>query len=289
MKIFMSGRLVPENKARVSVFDHGLLYGDGVFEGIRSYNGRVFMLDEHVVRLYRSAKAIALTIPMTPKAMAEAVVKTCKANRCFDGYIRLVVTRGVGTLGLNPFTCKKPEVIVIAAAIQLYPRELYEKGLKIVTVGTIRNHTESVNPMIKSLNYLNNILAKIEAINVGAPEAIMLNHAGHVAEATGDNIFAVNGKTLLTPPASAGALAGITRDVVITLARERGYAVTETTMTRYDLYNADEVFLTGTAAEIIGVCEIDRRVIGGGKPGPVTRELGAAYHTFACEAGTPIR
>ncbi len=289
MKIYMSGRLVPENQAKVSVFDHGLLYGDGIFEGIRSYNGRVFMLEEHVARLYRSAKAIALEIPMTQKEMADAVVKTCKANTCMNGYIRLVVTRGVGTLGLNPFTCKKPEVIIIAAGIQLYPADLYKQGLKIVTVGTIRNHTESVNPMIKSLNYLNNILGKIEAINAGVPEAIMLNHAGYVAEATGDNIFAVYGKKLLTPPASSGALVGVTRNVVMTIARERGYTVEEPMMTRYDLYNADEVFLTGTAAEIIGVGEIDRRVIGRGKPGPVTHELGETYHKFACEAGTPIQ
>jgi branched-chain amino acid aminotransferase len=289
MKIYLNGKLVPENKAVVSVFDHGLLYGDGVFEGIRSYNGRVFMLDEHVARLYRSAKAIALEIPMTQAEMAAAVVKTCKANQCLNGYIRLVVTRGVGTLGLNPFTCKTPQVIIIAAAIQLYPPELYEKGLKIVTVGTIRNHPEAVNPMIKSLNYLNNILAKIEAINAGTVEAIMLNNAGYVAEATGDNIFAVRGKCLLTPPSYAGALAGITRNVVMDLARERGFTVSETMMTRYDLYTADEVFLTGTAAEIIGVGEIDRRAIGGGKPGPVTRALGEAYHKFACETGAPIR
>jgi branched-chain amino acid aminotransferase len=289
MKIYMNGNLVAENKATVSVFDHGLLYGDGVFEGIRSYNGRVFMLAEHVARLYKSAKAIALEIPMTQDEMAAAVVKTCKANQCLNGYIRLVVTRGVGTLGLNPFTCKQPQVIIIAAAIQLYPAELYEKGLRLVTVGTIRNHTESVNPMIKSLNYLNNILAKIEAINSGTVEAVMLNHAGYVAEATGDNIFAVSGRKLMTPPSSAGALLGITRNVVMDIARQQGLEVSEPMMTRYDLYTADEVFLTGTAAEIIGVGEIDRRAIGDGKPGPVTRALGEAFHKFACEAGTPIR
>jgi branched-chain amino acid aminotransferase len=289
MKIYMNGKMVPENKATVSVFDHGLLYGDGVFEGIRSYNGRVFMLEEHVARLYRSAKAIALEIPMTQPEMAAAVVKTCKANGCMNGYIRLVVTRGVGTLGLNPYTCKTPQVFIIAAAIQLYPKELYEKGLKIVTVGTIRNHTESVNPMIKSLNYLNNILAKIEAINAGTEEAIMLNHAGNVAEATGDNIFAISGKKLMTPPASAGALVGITRNVVMDIARQKGLEVSEPTITRYDLYTADEVFLTGTAAEIIGVGEIDRRSIGDGKPGPVTRSLAEAFHKFASVSGTPIR
>jgi len=200
MKIYLSGKLVPEKDAKVSVFDHGLLYGDGVFEGIRSYNGRVFMLDEHVERLYRSAKAIDLVIPMTRAGIARAVVSVCKANRVMNGYIRLVVTRGVGSLGLNPYNCSKPQVIIIAGTIQLYPKKLYDNGLSIVTVGTIRNHTESLNPQIKSLNYLNNIMAKIEAINSGCMEAVMLNPQGFVAEATGDNIFVVRGNSLLTPP-----------------------------------------------------------------------------------------
>jgi branched-chain amino acid aminotransferase len=289
MKIYMNGKLVDEKKAMVSVFDHGLLYGDGVFEGIRAYGGRVFMLDEHIERLYRSAKAIAMEIPMTKAAMAKAVVKTCAANKIRDGYIRLVVTRGVGTLGLNPFTCKEPQVIIIAAGIQLYPKKLYETGLAIVTVGTMRNQAEAVNPRIKSLNYLNNVLAKIEAINAGVMECIMLNAQGYVAEASGDNIFILRGKTLVTPPSWSGALEGITRAVVMRIAPEQGYEVREDVLTRYDLYTADEMFLTGTAAEIISVVDVDRRKIGNGKPGPVTRELGRLFHAFAQSSGTPIR
>ena len=288
MKIYLNGKLVPENQAKVSVFDHGLLYGDGVFEGIRAYNGRVFMLDEHVERLYRSAKAIAMTIPLTQAQMAKAVVKTCAANKIKDGYIRLVVTRGVGELGLNPYLCKKPQVIVIAAAIQLYPKELYETGMNIVTVGTTRNHTEAVNPRIKSLNYLNNIMAKIEAINAGVMECILLNPQGYVAEASGDNVFVIRGNTLLTPPSWCGALEGITRQVVMQLAAEHGMTVKEDVLTRYDLYTADELFLTGTAAEIISVVNMDRRAIGTGKPGPITRKLAAAFSKHARSVGTPI-
>jgi branched-chain amino acid aminotransferase len=289
MKIYMNGKLVPKEKACVSVFDHGLLYGDGVFEGIRSYNNRVFMLDEHVDRLYRSARAIALEIPMSKEKMAEAVIKTCKANRTLNGYIRLVVTRGVGSLGLNPFNCSNPQVIIIAANIQLYPKKLYKHGLSIVTVATVRNLAEAVNPNIKSLNYLNNILAKIEAINGGVPEAIMLNAQGFVAEATGDNVFIVKGKAVMTPPTTAGSLEGITRDVVMTLARQNGYEVRESMMTRYDLYNADEMFLTGTAAEVIGVVNMDRRKIGNGKPGRITSELAEKFSRFARSVGRPIR
>jgi len=288
MKIWMNGKSVDEKDAKVSVFDHGLLYGDGVFEGIRAYNGRVFMCDEHIDRLYRSAQAITLTIPMTKKAMAKAVVEACKANRIRNGYVRLVVTRGIGSLGLNPYTCKKAQVIIIAAGIQLYPKKLYDTGLAIVTVGTTRNQAEAVNPRIKSLNYLNNILAKIEAINAGAMECIMLNSQGYVAEASGDNIFIVKGDTLITPPSWCGALEGITRNVVMKLAPEQGYKVKEDVLTRYDLYTADEMFLTGTAAEIISVVNVDRRVIGNGKPGPVTRELGRHFHAFAQSSGTPI-
>ncbi|MGI6086626.1 MAG: branched-chain-amino-acid transaminase [Kiritimatiellia bacterium] len=288
MKIYMNGKLVPESEARVSVFDHGLLYGDGVFEGIRAYNKRVFMLDEHVDRLYRSAHAIALKIPMTRTAMARAVVETCKANRLSDAYIRLVVTRGEGSLGLNPYNCRRPQVIIIAAGIQLYPEKLYARGLKIVTCGTLRNHPESVNPNIKSLNYLNNILAKIEAVNAGVEEAVMLNTKGYVAEATGDNIFIIRNKQLLTPPVSEGALDGVTRNVVMRLAAENGLEVREIQLTRYDLYNADEMFLTGTAAEIISVVEMDRRKIGSGRPGPLTRMLTKKFHVFAADQGTPI-
>jgi branched-chain amino acid aminotransferase len=288
MKIWINGKLVPERDAKISVFDHGLLYGDGVFEGIRAYNGRVFLLDEHLERLWDSAKAIALNIPVTRKAMERAVLETCRANRLRDGYIRLVVTRGVGTLGLNPYLCKKAQIVIIADTIQLYPEELYRNGMAVVTVGTHRNLPEAVNPRIKSLNYLNNILAKIEAINSGVMECILLNAQGYVAEASGDNIFAVKGRTLTTPPTWCGALRGITRDAVMRIAADLGYEVREDVMTRYDLYVADEVFLTGTAAEIIGVTNVDRRPIGAGKPGPVTRELAAGFASFAKGAGTPI-
>ncbi|MDD5707726.1 MAG: branched-chain-amino-acid transaminase [Kiritimatiellae bacterium] len=280
MVIYLNGKLVPEKDAVVSVFDHGLLYGDGVFEGIRSYHGRVFLLNEHIERLYRSARAVALDIPMRPEAMAQAVIETCRANDCRNGYIRLVVTRGVGNLGLNPYNCAKPQVIIIASTIQLYPPEFYAQGLKIVTVATVRNHPESVNPNIKSLNYLNNILAKIEAINAGVQEALMLNHTGYVAEATGDNVFAINGHLLTTPPSSSGCLPGITRDAVMKLAAENGFEVRESVMTRYDFYTADEVFLTGTAAEIVPVVEIDRRRIGAGVPGAGTKRLIALLHEY---------
>lgn len=289
MKIYLNGKLVPEAKAKVSVFDHGLLYGDGVFEGIRAYNGRVFKLDEHVERLYDSAAAIALAIPMSKAEMAAAVVKTCKANQVKNGYVRLVVTRGVGSLGLNPYLCKEPQVFIIADAIQLYPQELYEKGMAVVTVGTVRNHTEALNPRIKSLNYLNNIMAKIEAINSGVMECIMLNPQGYVAEASGDNIFAIKKGRLLTPPSWCGALCGITRNTVIELARAAGHEVREDVMSRYDLYTADEVFMTGTAAEIISIVNVDRRVIGDGRPGPVTQQLCAAFRDLAQSTGTPIK
>jgi len=289
MKIFISGNLVDEKDAVVSVFDHGLLYGDGVFEGIRAYNGRVFLLEEHIDRLYDSAKAIALNIPMSKVEMLQAVVDTCKANDIADGYIRLVVTRGKGTLGLNPYLCDKAEVIIIAARIQLYPQELYENGLKIVTVGTIRNHPEAINPRIKSLNYLNNVMAKIEAINAGCMECLMLNHKGEVAEASGDNVFAVKDGVITTPPSTCGALEGLTRNKVMEIAREAGYTVREEPMARYDLYVADEVFLTGTAAEIISVVDIDKRPIGDGRPGKVTGELAARYHELTLVEGTPIQ
>lgn len=288
MKIYLSGTLVDEKDAVVSVFDHGLLYGDGVFEGIRAYNGRVFLLDEHIDRLYDSAKAIALDIPLTKEEMVQAVIETCRANQIADGYLRLVVTRGKGTLGLNPYLCSKAEVIIIAAAIQLYPKELYDNGLKIVTVGTIRNHPEAINPRIKSLNYLNNVMAKIEAINAGCMECLMLNHKGEVAEASGDNVFAVKEGVITTPPSTCGALEGLTRNKVMKLARAAGYEVREAPMARYDLYVADEVFLTGTAAEIISVVDIDKRVIGSGVPGRVTHELAGLYHNCANSEGTPI-
>ena len=289
MKIYIDGKYYSEQNAKVSVFDHGLLYGDGVFEGIRAYHGRVFKLQEHIDRLYCSAKAILLDIPLPPAEMVRAVVATCRQNRVQDGYIRLVVTRGVGTLGLNPNRCKSPSVIIIAGKIQLYPQELYQNGMEIVTVATVRNLHSAVNPAIKSLNYLNNILAKIEANNAGVEEAIMLNAEGYVSECTGDNLFLVKGRNLLTPPLYAGALYGITRGVVMDLGREDGLTVSETNLTRYDVFNADECFLTGTGAEIIPVVKVDGRVIGTGRPGPVTRKLVQNYHQLTQTSGEPIR
>jgi branched-chain amino acid aminotransferase len=288
MKIYLDGKFVDEKNAKVSVFDHGLLYGDGIFEGIRAYNGRVFRLKEHIDRLFYSAKAILLTLPMTHEALMKATVETCRRNKVRDGYIRLVVTRGVGTLGLNPNRCKNPSVIIIAGKIQLYPPEMYQKGMDIITVATTRNLHSAVNPAIKSLNYLNNILAKIEANNGGCEEAIMLNSEGYVAECTGDNIFIVKGNQLITPPLSAGALYGITRGVVMDLARESGMTVCEPNLTRYDVFNADECFLTGTGAELIPVVKIDGRVIGTGKPGPVTGKLMEKYHALTKISGEPI-
>ena len=288
MKIYIDGKYYDEKNARISVLDHGLLYGDGVFEGIRAYNGRVFRLTEHIDRLFCSAKAILLAIPMTRAELAEAVLAACRRNRMRDGYIRLVVTRGVGSLGLNPNFCKQPSVIIIAGKIQLYPAELYQRGLQIITVPTTRNLHSAINPAIKSLNYLNNILAKIEALNGGCDEAIMLNAQGFVAECTGDNIFIVKGGRLFTPPLSAGALHGITRGVVLELARENGMAVGEPDLTRYDLFNADECFLTGTGAEIIAAVKIDGRVVGDGKPGPVTRRLIGQYRALTESTGEPI-
>ena len=288
MKVFVDGKFVDEKKAVVSVFDHGLLYGDGVFEGIRAYNGRVFKLSEHVDRLFYSAKAILLKIPMSHRAICAAVREACKRNKIRDGYIRLVVTRGAGTLGLDPNRCSKPQVIIIADKIQLYPETFYKKGLEIVTVPTTRNHTNAVNPAIKSLNYLNNILAKIEAINAGCVEAIMLNSQGFVAECTGDNVFMLKGGQLLTPPLAAGALYGITRGVAIELAKSLGVEVAEPNLTRYDLYNADEVFITGTAAEVVPVVKIDGRQIGSGKPGKLTKNLIKAYQDLTNSTGEAI-
>lgn len=288
MKIYIDGQYYGKEDAKISVFDHGLLYGDGVFEGIRAYNGRVFMLEEHIRRLYDSAKAIDLDIGMDQSEMIAKTVEVCRINEIDDGYIRLVLTRGIGTLGLNPYLCEKTSVIIIAAKIQLYPEELYEQGLKLVTVGTTRNLSEAVNPRIKSLNYLNNILAKIEAINAGTMECIMLNPAGQVAEASGDNVFVVKGEKIITPPAWCGALKGITQEAVMRIAREMGYEVVIDVLARYDLYTADEVFLTGTAAEIIGVIEVDKRSIGDGRPGAITRRLEAAFKEFARSSGEPI-
>jgi len=288
MKVYIDGKYCDEKNAKISVFDHGLLYGDGIFEGIRAYNGRVFKLKEHIDRLFCSAKAILLDIPMSHADIMKAVVDTCRRNKLRECYIRLLVTRGIGTLGLNPNRCKRPSVIVIADKIQLYAPEMYERGMPIVTVPTTRNLHNAVNPAIKSLNYLNNILAKIEANIAGVEEAIMLNSEGYVAECTGDNIFILKGGKMYTPPLSAGALYGITRGVVIELARAAGIEVSEPNLTRYDMFNADECFLTGTGAELIPVIKIDGRVIGTGKPGVVTKSLVKSYHALTQVSGEPI-
>jgi branched-chain amino acid aminotransferase len=288
MKIYIDGKFYDEKNAKISVFDHGLLYGDGVFEGIRAYRGRVFKLPEHIDRLFCSAKAILLQVPLSRRQMMDAVLETCRRNKIRDGYIRLLVTRGVGTLGLNPNRCKSPSVVIIADKIQLYPPELYERGMEIVTVPTTRSLHSALNPAIKSLNYLNNILAKLEANIAGVEEAIMLNAQGYVAECTGDNVFIIRNGQMFTPPLSAGALYGITRGVVLELGRASGMTVSEPDLTRYDLFNADECFLTGTGAEIIPVVRIDGRVIGKGEPGPVTKSLVQKYHALTQNSGEPI-
>ena len=281
LKIWLDDKLVDEKDAKISVFDHGLLYGDGVFEGIRVYNSSVFELEAHIRRLYDSAKAIRLEIPMSRSELISAVEKTVEANGVIDGYIRLLVTRGVGTLGLNPFICEDSRLIIIADNIQLYPEELYEKGMKVISATTVRNHPLAIPPQVKSMNYLNNILAKIEALDYEVPEAIMYNHEGYVAEATGDNVFIVRDGVIYTPPAEAGSLEGVTQGVVIRLAKEENLEVVEKNLTRFDLYICDEFFLTGTAAEVIGIVEIDGRVIGDGKPGPVTKLLGKKFFKYA--------
>ncbi len=280
-QVYINGKLVPQAEATVSVFDHGLLYGDGVFEGLRSYGGKVFRLAEHVRRLYESARSIWLTIPMSQAEMCQAINETVATNGIDDGYIRAIVTRGAGTLGLDPNRCSNPQVIIIADTITLYPDELYEKGLEIVTVSVIRNHPAALNARIKSLNYLNNILAKIEGLQAGCIEALMLNHKGEVAECTGDNIFLVRDGKLMTPGLNAGILGGITRDAVIELAQEAGIEVLKVSLTKHDVYIADECFLTGTAAEVIPVVKVDSRSIGAGKPGPVTLELKKRFHELA--------
>lgn len=278
LKVYIGGKFFDKADAKISVYDHGLLYGDGIFEGIRSYSGNVFRLTDHVNRLYESARSIHLTIPISKEAMARAVIDTLVVNLIKDGYVRLIVTRGAGSLGLDPRRTTDPQIIIIADSISLYPPELYEHGLKIVTAGTMRNHPAALNPRVKSLNYLNSILAKIEGTNAGCLEALMLNHKGEVAECTGDNIFIVKGRELHTPSVDAGILEGITRDAVMDLARDAGIKVVERAMDRHDVYTADECFLTGTAAEVIPVVELDARLIGSGKPGPITKDLLERFH-----------
>jgi branched-chain amino acid aminotransferase len=273
-KVYVNGKLHDKADAKISVYDHGLLYGDGVFEGIGIYNGKVFRLREHLDRLYESAHCIRLEIPLSRERMAEAVTNTVQAdNRRGDGYIRLIVTRGIGTLGLDPRQTTDPQVIIIVDDISLYPRELYENGLKIITAATIRNHPDAINPRIKSLNYLNNIMAKLEAIEAGCGEALMLNHKGEVAECTADNVFLVKRRVLRTPPGDGGSLEGVTRNLVIELARAADIPAQEAVLTRHDVYTADECFLTGTAAGIVPVVRCDGRTIGAGRPGPITVAL----------------
>jgi branched-chain amino acid aminotransferase len=288
MKIYLDGKFVDEAEAKVSVFDHGLLYGDGVFEGIRLYGGNVFRLEEHLERLEYSAKAILLTLPLSRKELSWATCETCRQNGLTDAYIRLVVTRGVGDLGLAPWLCAKPSIFIIASKITLYPREHYDNGLAIVTVPTRRIGPAALPPTIKSLNYLNNILGKIEARQFGALEAIMLNDQGYVAECTADNVFIVHKGEILTPGASQGALKGITRGSMFDIAKELGVPIREANLMRYDIWCADECFLTGTGAEVIPVVKLDGREIGTGKPGPVTQRVLKAFRQRVLVDGTRI-
>ncbi len=287
--IYLNGKLVDKDEAKISVFDHGLLYGDGVFEGIRAYDGNIFKLKEHLERLYRSAKVISLNIPMEIDDMEKVVVETVKMNNLTDAYIRLVITRGVGDLGLNPDICTEPTVIIIADKIALYPEKFYKDGLKIITASTRRNIPEALNPRIKSLNYLNNIMAKIEANLAGVPEALMLNREGYVTECTGDNIFIISRRNkVFTPPPYLGTLTGITRRAIIKLAREMELKIKESPFTLFEVYNAKECFLTGTAAEVVPVVNVDGRVIGNGSPGEITKELIMKFREITKVEGTKI-
>jgi len=285
-KIWLDGKIVDEADAKISVFDHGLLYGDGIFEGIRFYNGRVFRLTEHIERLYLSAKALLLKMPWTLEEVCEATLQTIRANGLKDGYIRLVVTRGIGDLGLNPYLCPTPSMFIIASGITLYPAELYENGLEVVTCSTRRPTPASLSPQVKSLNYLNNVMAKVEALKAGAKEGLMLNEQGYVAECTGDNVFIVKKDEVITPPVSDGSLDGITRQVIFELCAELGITIREKSMARYDVYTADESFLTGTAAETIPMVKLDEREIGDGKPGPISLKLIEAYRQKVRSEGT---
>jgi branched-chain amino acid aminotransferase len=287
-KIYIDGTFYEQSEAKISVFDHGLLYGDGVFEGIRFYQDRVFRLDEHMDRLWDSAKAISLDIPISRAAMIEATLETIRHNDLHDGYIRLLVTRGVGSLGLSPDSCRRPSIIIIAATITLYPESFYEKGLTMATCSVRRIPPAALSPRIKSLNYLNNILAKIEAQQADAAEGVMLNEQGYVAECTGDNLFVIKNGKISTPPINAGILAGVTRSVVFELAEKNGIPIKEEDLTRYDILVADECFLTGTAAEVIAAVQLDRRPIGNGQPGPITLKLVEEFRRLTRSTGTPI-
>jgi len=286
--IYLNGEFVKKEDAKVSVYDHGFLYGDGVFEGIRMYDGNVFRLEHHLQRLYDSAHSIMLKITHTMEEMTDIIVQTLKKNNLQDAYIRIVVSRGVGNLGLDPFTCKEPQVIVIAESLALFPKRLYETGIEIVTVASRRNRSDVLSPKVKSLNYLNNILVKIEANLAGVSEALMLNDQGYVAEGSADNIFIVKGNVIKTPPGYVGALEGITRNAIMELARQKGYDMREETFTRHDVYVADEVFLTGTAAEVIAVVKVDGREIGEGKPGKTTNDLLEAFRDIVTVDGVTV-
>ncbi|MEC5125354.1 branched-chain-amino-acid transaminase [Verrucomicrobiales bacterium BCK34] len=288
LQIYIDGEFYSKENAKISVFDHGLLYGDGVFEGIRFYNGRVFQHDEHIERIFDSAKAIHLEIPVSKQELGDIVLATIKENKLQDGYVRLIVTRGAGELGLSPYRCEKASIIVIASTISLYPEEKYEKGLILATCATRRPTHDSLSPAVKSLNYLSNVMAKVECMAAGAEEGVMLNSEGYVAECTGDNIFIVKNGIISTPTVASGSLYGITRTVVINLVREAGYELREVQMTRYDLYTADELFLTGTAAEVVPVAEYDKRKIGTGTTGPITKELIGAFRNLVETTGTAI-
>ena len=288
LKIYIDGEFLDQADAKISVFDHGLLYGDGVFEGIRFYNGRVFRMEEHMERLYESARSICIDIPLARRELDEALLETIRQNGLRDGYVRLIVTRGVGNLGLNPIHCKRPSIIIIASTIALYPEEVYRRGLTVVTVATRRMGPATLNPAIKSLNYLNNVLARIEANLANADEALMLNDAGNIAECTADNLFIIKRGQIMTPPITAGALRGITRSVVFDIAAELGIKISEPDLTRHDLYIADEAFLTGTAAEVIPMIKVDGRIIGNGEPGAITTRLIARFRELTRESGTPI-
>lgn len=286
--IYLGGEFVKKEDAKISVYDHGFLYGDGVFEGIRVYNGNIFRLRQHLERLYRSAKSIMLEIPYSYEELSNIIIQSVQKNEFSDAYIRVVISRGQGDLGLDPLSCSNPKLVVIVEQLAIYPKELYESGLEIVSVGSRRNAPDVLSPQLKSLNYLNNILVKIEANLAGASEALMMNNQGYVAECSADNIFIVNGDQMITPPGYIGALEGITRGAILEIAAELGYEVKEEPFTRHDVYTADEVFLTGTAAEVIAVVKVDSRQVGDGKPGEATKTLLEAFRERVTSDGVKV-